>query len=123
MAALDVQVTRMQAEDLGLRAQQCCIGLAVYRRRLQAYAHCLLISLAVQAFNLCPARAGNHQHLNSEFPVLGISEAGMLGARPHSHPLKKPNILRCWAHGQNYLTAQGLPAVGNGQAACGFRVV
>ena len=90
MAAVDVQITRMQVQHVGQRAQQRCIGLAVYRRRLQAYAQALLCAFAVQSFNLCLAGAGNHQHLNNEFPVLGISEARMLGARPHSHQLKSP---------------------------------
>jgi hypothetical protein len=51
-----------------------------------------------------------------------LEEAGR-GARVKVAAMKKARHLSISGSEQKYLTAYGLLAVGNGQAACGFRVV
>jgi hypothetical protein len=128
-------------EAAGQPFDQRVIGLAALRRCFQAHSQCFVAGRAVHA---CSMRSWGIGDDDDSYPYLfvfgdpqegkavwwemgvhrGAERSGSVKSRGfRTRPIKKARHLSMSGFKHKYLTAYGLLAVGNGHAACGFRVV
>ncbi len=81
VAAVNVQVPLMQAQQFGQPFHQSLIGFAIDGWRLQANPEGLLCRLAVQAINGCLPRIGDHLYAQAQMALPIGAHEGVCGPR------------------------------------------